>query len=78
MAAENRLPILTTVRIPDGIDGKTVQGYLLDKYNIEIAGGFGELAGKVWRVGLMGFNSRQENVLLLLSALKDALGKSQK
>lgn len=73
VAERNRLPSLTTVRIPDGIDGKAVQQYLLGEYNIEIAGGLGELAGKVWRVGLMGYNSRPENVLLFLSALKDAL-----
>ncbi|MFQ5585053.1 MAG: alanine--glyoxylate aminotransferase family protein, partial [Calditrichia bacterium] len=73
VAEEHRLPSLTTVSIPDGIDGKAVQRFLLSEYNIEIAGGLGELAGKVWRVGLMGYNSRPENVLLLLSALKDAL-----
>lgn len=70
---EHRLPSLTTVRVPDGIDAKAVAGRLLNEYNIEIAGGFGQLAGKVWRVGLMGFNSRPENVLLLLDALEKVL-----
>jgi alanine-glyoxylate transaminase/serine-glyoxylate transaminase/serine-pyruvate transaminase len=70
---EFRLPSLTTVRVPDGIDAKAVAGRLLNEYNIEIAGGFGQLAGKVWRVGLMGFNSRPENVLLLLDALEKVL-----
>jgi alanine-glyoxylate transaminase/serine-glyoxylate transaminase/serine-pyruvate transaminase len=70
---EHRLPSLTTVRVPDGIDAKAVAGRLLNDYNIEIAGGFGQLAGKVWRVGLMGFNSRPENVLLLLDALERVL-----
>jgi alanine-glyoxylate transaminase/serine-glyoxylate transaminase/serine-pyruvate transaminase len=70
---ENRLPTLTTVRVPDGVDAKAVAGRLLNDYNIEIAGGFGQLAGKVWRVGLMGFNSRPENVLLLLDALERVL-----
>ena len=70
---EYRLPSLTTVRVPDGVDAKAVAGRLLREYNIEIAGGFGPLAGQIWRVGLMGFNSRPENVLLLLSALKEIL-----
>jgi alanine-glyoxylate transaminase/serine-glyoxylate transaminase/serine-pyruvate transaminase len=70
---ENRLPTLTTVRVPDGVDAKAVAGRLLNDYNIEIAGGFGQLAGKVWRVGLMGFNSRPENALLLLDALERVL-----
>lgn len=65
-----RIPSLTTVRVPDGVDAKVVAGRLLNEYNIEVAGGFGQLAGQVWRVGLMGFNSRPENVLLLLSAMK--------
>ena len=69
-----RIPSLTTVRIPEGVDGKAVCRELLTNYNIEIAGGLGELAGKVWRIGLMGFNSRPENVLLVISALKRVLG----
>ena len=68
-----RLPSLTTACVPDGIDAKAVCAYLLQNYNIEIAGAFGPLAGKVWRIGLMGFNSRLENVTLLLAAMKDAL-----
>lgn len=70
---EFRLPSLTTVVIPDGVDGKAVTRRLLNEYNIEIAGGLGELAGKVWRIGLMGFNSRPENVTLLLAALGNVL-----
>lgn len=73
VAKEYRLPSLTTARVPDGVDPKAVAQYLLQHYNIEIAGGLGELAGKVWRIGLMGFNSRPENVLLLLKALEKAL-----
>ncbi len=73
---EHRLPSLTTVRIPEGVDGKEVTGRLLREYNIEIAAGLGQLGGKVWRVGLMGFNSRRENVTLLLAALKDVLAKA--
>lgn len=65
-----RLPTLTTVRIPEGVDGKAISRRLLDEYNIEIGGGLGELAGQVWRVGLMGFNSRSENVDRLLDTLR--------
>ena len=70
---ELRLPTLTTVRIPDGVDGKAIALKLLTEYNIEIAGGLGELGGKVWRIGLMGYNSRPENILLLLDALEKVL-----
>ena len=73
VASEHRLPSLTTVKIPSGVDGKAVQKYLLNEFNIEIAGGLGELAGKVWRVGLMGYNSRKENVVLLLETLQKAV-----
>lgn len=70
---EIRLPTLTTVCIPDGVDGAAVAKQLMADYNIEIAGGLGDLAGKVWRVGLMGHNARAENVMLLLAALKKVL-----
>ena len=72
---EIRLPTLTTVRIPEGVNGKAVSSQLLNDYNIEIAGGLGELGGKVWRIGLMGYNSRPENVLLLLTALEKVLAQ---
>jgi alanine-glyoxylate transaminase/serine-glyoxylate transaminase/serine-pyruvate transaminase len=75
VAKEARLPSLTTIKIPADIDGNEVVRLLREKYNIEIAGGLGELRGKVWRVGLMGFNSRRENVALLLSAFKDVLAE---
>jgi alanine-glyoxylate transaminase/serine-glyoxylate transaminase/serine-pyruvate transaminase len=67
---EHRLPSLTTVCIPADIDEASVRHQLLDAYNIEIAGGLGELKGKVWRIGLMGFSSRPENIVLLLAALE--------
>jgi alanine-glyoxylate transaminase / serine-glyoxylate transaminase / serine-pyruvate transaminase len=69
-----RLPSLTTVRVPDGVDELVVRQGLLRDYNIEISGGLGELKGKVWRIGLMGFSSRRENVRLLISALAELLG----
>jgi alanine-glyoxylate transaminase/serine-glyoxylate transaminase/serine-pyruvate transaminase len=68
-----RLPSLTAVRVPNGVDAGQVTRRLLNEYNIEIGGGLGELAGKVWRMGLMGYNSRRENVAVLLKALSDVL-----
>jgi alanine-glyoxylate transaminase / serine-glyoxylate transaminase / serine-pyruvate transaminase len=68
-----RLPTLTTVCIPDGSDGKAIARQLLVEHNIEVGGGLGELAGKVWRVGLMGFNSRKESVDRLIVALEKVL-----
>ncbi|WP_320676639.1 alanine--glyoxylate aminotransferase family protein [Prochlorococcus sp. MIT 1300] len=70
---ELRLPTLTTVRIPNGIDGKAFALHLLNKYGIEIGGGLGELAGKVWRIGLMGYNSRSENVERVLKVFESEL-----
>lgn len=71
---ENRLPTLTTVQIPASVtDEVKVRQTLLNEFNIEIAAGFGPLKGKVWRIGLMGFSSRRENVTLLIEALKETL-----
>ena len=68
-----RLPMLNAVRFPEGADDKRVRGTLLREFGIEIGGGLGELAGKVWRVGLMGHSSCRKNVLLFLSALETIL-----
>lgn len=70
---EFRLPTLTTVRVPDGVDAKAIARTLLLEHNIEVGGGLGELAGKVWRVGLMGYNSHPDSVEKLLTALKQVL-----
>ena len=67
----HRLPMLTTPRLYAGLDDAAVRTNLLNNYNIEIAGGFGALAGQIWRIGLMGFSSRRENVTLLLAALRE-------
>jgi len=67
---EYRLASLTTPKLPENLDGPTIRQKLLNEFNIEIAGGFGPLAGKIWRIGLMGFSSRLENVTLLLSCLE--------
>ncbi len=68
-----RLPQLNTVRIPEGVDDALVRGYLLNEYSLEIGAGLGAFAGNAWRIGLMGYAARSENVLLCLSALKKAL-----
>lgn len=64
-----RLPQLNTVTIPQGIDDATVRNKLLQDYNLEIGAGLGALAGKAWRIGLMGHASNKTNVLLCLGAL---------
>lgn len=68
-----RLPSLTTVYIPDGVDDGRVRKRLLDEFNIEIGAGLGVFKGKIWRIGLMGTNSTKFNVLSFLSALEDVL-----
>ena len=68
-----RLPTLTTVRIPEGVDGKAFTLHLLNKHGIEVGGGLGALAGKVWRIGLMGYNSQPQNVEKLLNLFETEL-----
>ncbi|HET6374274.1 MAG TPA: alanine--glyoxylate aminotransferase family protein [Candidatus Polarisedimenticolia bacterium] len=70
-----RLPVLTTLRVPEGVDERAVRGRLLSEHNIEIGGGLGPLAGKIWRVGLMGYSAREENVARFLTAMRIILGK---
>jgi alanine-glyoxylate transaminase/serine-glyoxylate transaminase/serine-pyruvate transaminase len=69
----DRLPTVTAVMIPSGIDDVKVRNQLLDEFNIEIAGGFGPVKGKIWRVGLMGHCSQKPFVLLFLSAFEKVL-----
>ena len=69
----HRLPALTTVLIPPGVDDLAVRTRLREEYNIDIAGGFGPLKGRIWRIGLMGFSSRRENVTLIAEALREIL-----
>jgi alanine-glyoxylate transaminase/serine-glyoxylate transaminase/serine-pyruvate transaminase len=69
----HRLNVLTSVRIPAGIDDAKLRGTLLNDFNIEIGGGLGQLRGKIWRIGLMGYSSTEANVLLLLHALEKVL-----
>ncbi|SMY36827.1 Purine catabolism protein PucG [Photobacterium malacitanum] len=68
-----RLPQLNAVYIPEGVDDATVRSTLLERYNLEIGAGLGTLAGKAWRIGLMGYTARNENVALCLKALESTL-----
>jgi len=68
-----RLPMLNAVTIPEGIDDGKTRLTLLNDYNIEIGGGLGPLAGKIWRIGLMGHTARAENVQRFLKALEQVL-----
>lgn len=67
--AAHRLSVLTTVRIPEGVEDAPVRRALLDRFGIEIGGGLGDLRGRVWRVGLMGESSTPGNVLYFLASL---------
>jgi alanine-glyoxylate transaminase/serine-glyoxylate transaminase/serine-pyruvate transaminase len=73
VAEQHRLPQLNMVVVPAGVDEAAVRARLLDGFGIEIGAGLGALAGKVWRVGLMGYSSREENVVACLHALESAL-----
>jgi alanine-glyoxylate transaminase/serine-glyoxylate transaminase/serine-pyruvate transaminase len=68
-----RLWTLNAIRIPGGVDDASVRKHLLDEYNIEIGAGLGPLAGKIWRVGLMGASSSPRLIVLLRGALESAL-----
>ncbi|MEZ9393242.1 alanine--glyoxylate aminotransferase family protein [Vibrio splendidus] len=70
---ESRLPQLNALYFPEGIDEAKVRTQLLEEYNLEIGAGLGSLAGKAWRIGLMGYGARKENVALCLKALQDVL-----
>lgn len=71
-----RLPQLNAVRVPDGVDEAGVRSTLLNGFNLEIGAGLGPLAGRIWRIGLMGYTSNLDNVLYCLNALEDVLSKS--
>ncbi|MDD5204477.1 MAG: alanine--glyoxylate aminotransferase family protein [Desulfobacterales bacterium] len=68
-----RLPTLNAIKIPDGVDDLKVRKALLDEFGIEIGGGLGALAGKIWRVGLMGHSSTKRNVFIFLAAMQSIL-----
>ncbi len=68
-----QLPQLNAVRIPEGVDDLKGRKFLLERFGIEVGGGLGDFKGKVWRIGLMGYNSKPSVVLLALAALEQAL-----
>jgi alanine-glyoxylate transaminase / serine-glyoxylate transaminase / serine-pyruvate transaminase len=76
VAPEVRLPSLTTVWIPDGVDDLAIRQALLREANLEIGGGLGAVKGKVWRIGLMGETSTPANVFNLLSWLQRLLNRA--
>ena len=68
-----RAPMINTVKIPDGADDPKIRQRLYDEFDIEIGAGLGPLKGKIWRVGLMGYGSRTENIDILAKALKQLI-----
>lgn len=74
----HRLPMLNAVWIPSGIDDASTRRTLLERYGIEIGAGLGEVAGKIWRIGLMGVSSTRQNVIAFLAALEQILYENGK
>jgi alanine-glyoxylate transaminase/serine-glyoxylate transaminase/serine-pyruvate transaminase len=70
VAESIRAPMINAVKIPEGADDANVRQHLYDDFNIEIGAGLGPLKGKIWRVGLMGYGAREENIELLAKALR--------
>jgi len=77
VAESHRLPQLNAVQVPEGVDEAVVRQQLLKNFNLEIGAGLGSLAGKVWRIGLMGYASNPKNVLYCLTALESVLTELQ-
>ncbi|TXK73760.1 alanine--glyoxylate aminotransferase family protein [Paenibacillus sp. N3.4] len=71
--SECKLPVVTCIRIPGGVDGEAVRSMLLSHFGIEIASSFGPLKGQIWRIGTMGFSCNEKNVLHVLGALEAVL-----
>jgi alanine-glyoxylate transaminase/serine-glyoxylate transaminase/serine-pyruvate transaminase len=71
----HQLPMLNAVKVPEGVDDAAVRKGLLERFGIEIGGGLGAFKGKVWRIGLMGYGARPNNVLLVLAALEQLLAE---
>jgi alanine-glyoxylate transaminase/serine-glyoxylate transaminase/serine-pyruvate transaminase len=72
-ATDRRLPQLTSVWLPEGVDDAKTRAELRNRFGIEVGGGLGELAGKGWRIGLMGHSARERSVTTLLGALRTLL-----
>ncbi|HYC76277.1 MAG TPA: aminotransferase class V-fold PLP-dependent enzyme [Planctomycetota bacterium] len=73
--AASRLPMVTAVRVPDGVDDAATRAALLSRFGVEIGGGLGALKGRVWRIGHMGHGAREEAMLAVLGALRVVLGR---
>ena len=73
---EHKMPVVTAINIPEGVDGKAVRGMLLNEFGIEIATSFGPLDGKILRIGNMGYSSQKRNILLLLGALETVMRRN--
>jgi len=71
--ARSKLPTVTCIKIPDGIEAESVRSMMLNDFGVEIASSFGPLHGKIWRIGTMGYSCRKENVLFALASLEAAL-----
>jgi alanine-glyoxylate transaminase/serine-glyoxylate transaminase/serine-pyruvate transaminase len=71
-----RLPQLNAVGVPDSVDEAAIRKSLLNDFDLEIGAGLGSLAGKIWRIGLMGYASNKGNVLYFVNALKEELSKN--
>lgn len=70
---KSRLPCVNTITVPEGVDGPALSAFAMQKYNLEIAGGLGPTVGKVWRIGVMGYNAHPMNVNLVVTAFKEGL-----
>jgi (S)-ureidoglycine---glyoxylate transaminase len=68
-----KLPTVTCIQIPEGVDGEAIRQMMLEQFGVEIASSFGPLQGKIWRIGTMGYSCRKENVLAVLAALEACL-----
>jgi alanine-glyoxylate transaminase/serine-glyoxylate transaminase/serine-pyruvate transaminase len=65
--------MINAIKVPEGVDDPRVRQRLYDEFNIEIGAGLGPLKGKIWRVGLMGYGAREENVEILAKALRQLI-----
>ncbi|MBM7038045.1 pyridoxal-phosphate-dependent aminotransferase family protein [Vibrio ulleungensis] len=74
---EHRLPQLNTVKIPAGVDDAQVRNQLLQQFNLEVGAGLGKFSGNAWRIGLMGYGAREENIALCIQALREVLSQSK-
>ncbi|ALC82263.1 MULTISPECIES: pyridoxal-phosphate-dependent aminotransferase family protein [Bacillus] len=70
---EKKLPVVTCIKVPEGIDADSVRSLMLSEFGVEIASSFGPLQGKIWRIGSMGYSCQKKNVLFVLAAFEAAL-----